>query len=327
MKALKLLITLVVGLGFVQTAQAQEIIGVATGQQGSLGFKTGAVVAKLLNTKMGIKARTQPQAGVTAYIPLINKGEMHFGYSNAVEATFAFHGEGTFKGKENAGLRLIGMMFPLRTGLMVAKDKGIETIQDLAKHKGNLRIASEYTASTIIPYYIAGALANGGLTYDDFKKVPVSSFVKGMASLGEDKADITLISLGSGASHKVSSQLRSRGGITYVSLDTSPDAFKRFQKFLPAATIISMGPNKKFPGLDSKKNIIEIPWMMLTSDKVSDELAYRVTKAIAENKDELAKSFGAFNGANMKKMAPKISVPYHPGSIKYFKEAGIAVNG
>jgi len=41
-----------------------------------------------------------------------------------------------------------------------AADTGIKTIHDLAKHKGKLRIAAGYKASKIIPYYIAGILAN-----------------------------------------------------------------------------------------------------------------------------------------------------------------------
>ncbi len=69
---------------------------------------------------------------------------------------------------------LVGMMFPLthRASWRPAT-LGINTIADLKAKAGDLRIASEYTSSTIIPYYIGGALANGGMTYDDFQKVPV----------------------------------------------------------------------------------------------------------------------------------------------------------
>lgn len=307
------------------TARAQDIVGIATDQQGSLGYNTGAAVGKLLNLKAGIKARTQPQAGTAAYLPLIERGEMQFGYANAVECEFAYKGTGTFEGKPHPDLRLVGVMFPLLTGLMVAKDKGVETIQDLAKQKGKLRIASDYTASTIIPYYIVGALANGGLSYDDFRRVPVSGFVPGMMALGEDTVDVTLISLGSGASHKVNSQLRSRGGITYISLDPSPEAEARFKQQLPAASIVEVPANAKLPGLETPKNIVSIPWMMLTGKAVSDELVYTSTKTIAENKAELAKGFGAFNRADKMTMAPTNAVPYHRGALKYFKEAGIAV--
>ena len=308
-----------------QAAQAQ-VVGVATGQQGSLGYNTGVAVAKILNTKAKITARTQPMAGTAAYLPLINRGEMEFGFCNAVEADFSYSGSGNFEGKANPNLMVVGAMFPLRTGLMVVADSGIKTIQDVYKKRKDIRIAAEYTASTTIKYYIAGGLANGGMTYDDFIKVPVSSFVKGMMALGEDKVDLTLISLNSGAGHKVNTALKSRGGIKYVSLDDSPEGIKRFKEFLPAGDIVHMDANPSIPGLSEPANIISIPWMLVTYKDAPEELVYNVTKAIAENQEELGKAFGAFKAAKKDQMAPTMKMPFHPGALKYYKEAGIPVN-
>jgi TRAP transporter TAXI family solute receptor len=318
---------LAVGLvaGTISTAAQAQVVGIATGQQGSLGYKTGQAVAKVVNLKAKVTARSQPMAGTAAYLPLINKGELEFGFCNAVEAYYAYSGTGNFKGKPNPNLRIVGVMFPLRTGLMVAADSGIKTIKDVYAKRKTLRVASEYTASSIIAYYIQGALANGNMSYDDFpKKVPVSSFVKGMLALGDGKVDLTLISLGSGAGRKVNAKLRGRGGIRYVSLDKSPAAEARFQKLLPAARIITMRKNPKLPGLlEPTTNIVEIPWIMVTHKDVSAELVYKVTKAIAEHQKDLGASFGAFKRNKVKLMAPKHQVAYHPGAVKYYKEAGI----
>jgi TRAP transporter TAXI family solute receptor len=306
-------------------AALSQVVGIATDQQGSLGYNTGQAVAKVANQKAKIVARIQPMSGTAAYIPLINRNEVQFGFCNLVEAEYALTGTGNFEGKKNPDLELVGVMFPLRTGLMVAADSGIKTIADLkAKSKG-LRIASEYTSSTIIKYYIEGALANGGMTYADFKQVPVSGFVKGMEALGDGLVDVTLISLNSAGGKKVNAQLRSRGGIQYVSLDNSAEGEKRFKDYLSAAEIVHMKANPDIPGLIDAANIIEIPWVMVTSKGASETLVYGITKAVAENQKELGATFGAFKRANLKKMAPASKVPYHPGALKYYKEAGIPV--
>lgn len=303
-----------------------QVVGIATGQQGSLGYKTGQAVAKVVSLKARIVARAQPMAGTAAYLPLIDKGEFAFGFCNAVEADYAFSGTGNFEGKPNPNLRIVGVMFPLRTGLMVVADSGVKTIADLRAKRKEMRIASQYTASSIIRYYIIGALANGNMTYADFpKQVPVSSFVKGMLALGDGQVDVALVSLGSGAAHKINAKLRSRGGVRYVSLDKSPETAARFKKSLPAATIISMKANPKFPGLSSDANLVEIPWVMVTHKDAPVELVYEVTKAIAENQADLGKTFGAFRRNEVKAMAPKHNVAYHPGALKYYKEAGIPV--
>jgi len=75
----------------------------------------------------------------------------------------------------------------------------------------------------------------------------------------------------------------------------------------------------------SEHGIMQIPWMMLTNAKVSEDLVYKTAKTIAESKDALKKSFGAFGRAKREAMAPANEVPYHPGALKYYKEAGIKV--
>jgi TRAP transporter TAXI family solute receptor len=303
------------------SAAIAQVVTIATGAQGSLAYNSGQAVARVANQQADIKARTQPLVG---YLPLINNGEVDFGFSNGVEAGFALTGTGNYD-RANPNLRMVGTMFPLRTGLMVVADTGIKTITDLRQQAADLRIASEYTSSTIIPFYISGALANGGMTYDDFQKVPVSSFVKGIEALGSGLVDVSLVSLNSGAGKKIEAQLQSRGGLRYVSLDTSEAAVAAFKEYLPAGSIVSLPANDSIPGLNEPANIIEIPWMMLTHKDISEDLVYRMVKVIAENNEALAASFGAFKRAKLENMAPASIVEYHPGALKYYAEAGISV--
>ena len=322
LKVIKTIVGAAVGVACFAGPSMAEVISIGSGSQGSLGFNTGQSVAKIINQELGINARTQP---LTGYLPLINNGELDFGFANAVEVGFASTGTGTYAGKPNENLRLVGTMFPLKTGLMVVADTGIETIADLKAKAAGLRIASEYKGSTIIPYYIEGGLANGGMTYDDFVRVPVSNFVKGIFALGDGLVDVSLVSLNSGAGKKANAQLRDRGGLKYVSLDDSPEGQAKFRKFMPAAKIISMKANPNIPGLQKPVNIMEIPWMMMTNANVSEELVYKITKAIVEHNDKLGASFGAFKNARAESMAPANAMPYHPGALRYYREKGIKV--
>ena len=328
MKKLSLFAAGLLGGIVAASAVQAQVIGIATDQQGSLGYNTGQAVAKIATQEAGLTARIQPLAGTAAYLPLINRGEMDFGFCNAVEAEYAMTGTGNFEGQANPDLMMVGVMFPLKTGLMVTTKSGIKTIEDLKANSKGLKIAAEYTASTIIKYYIMGALANGGMTYDDFQPVPVSNFVKGMEALGDGLVDVTLISLNSAGGKKVDAQLQSDGGITYVSLDNSPEGQRRFKEFLPAASIITLPKNDKIPGLTQEStNIVQIPWAMVTSKNASEEMVYNMTKAVAENYEKLGATFGAFKGGKPDAMAPASNVPYHPGALKYYKEKGIKVGG
>ncbi|WP_323770332.1 TAXI family TRAP transporter solute-binding subunit [Antarctobacter sp.] len=298
-----------------------QVVTVASGAQGSLAYNTGQAVAKVAN-EAGITARTQPLVG---YLPLIHSGEVDFGFSNGVEAEYAFEGTGNYD-RAHPNIRLVGTMFPLTTSIMAPCDLGLETVAELKDKAGELRIASEYTSSTIIPFYIAGGLANAGLSYEDFQQVPVASFVAGINALGDGLVDIALVSLNSGAGQQAAVKLQGRGGLCYISLDDSEAGKAAFKEYLPAGNIVSLPQNDKITGLQNAgANLMSIPWVLLTNGDVSDDLVYQMTKAVAEGKDALKASFGAFARADAATMAPASAVPYHPGALKYFEEAGIAV--
>ncbi|MBI4737646.1 MAG: C4-dicarboxylate ABC transporter substrate-binding protein, partial [candidate division NC10 bacterium] len=53
-----------------------------------------------------------------------------------------------------------------------------------------------------------------------------------------------------------------------------------------------------------------------------DDLVYGITKALAKNADSLGAVVKDVKGLTAKEMAFDVGVPYHPGALKYYKEAG-----
>ncbi len=303
-------------------ALAQNVVVFATNPQGSLGYRTGIAVAKTVTEKVdGVVGRPRPMGGSTTYIPIVNRGEVSYGFTNALEAHQAVAGKGSFKGRAQKNLRMIGRMFPLVAGVAVPADWGIKSMSQLKKYKGR-KIASEYTSLTAIETWMAAALANGGLSYDDFERVPVSGFVKGIQALGEGKAEITWISLGSGAGRKANTQLRSRGGWVYLDLDPSPAAVARLQEVAPPGSLINI-KNTKMPGIKGPTNIIQFDYVLFTHKDVSADEVYKITKGLATNKAHLASSMGAFNRIKEGTFGAPAMMPYHPGALKALKELGM----
>jgi len=300
-----------------------QVLTIATNAQGSLAYLTGVAISKVLMSKTDLKARAQPMGGSTTYTPMIARGEVDFGLSNAQELIWARDGKGTFAGNANPDLRYVGMVFPLRAGLAVPSDLGIKSVEDLGKKKG-LRITSEYTDLTIIQSYIEAALVGAGLSYDHFRRVPVSGFVKGMLALGEGKTDITWISMGSGAGRKVLAQLKDRGGWRYINFASTPEAVAKFKNLVPGADIV-LESNTKMPGIVEPTHIFQVRYMLATSRKADPKVVYKLVKTMAQNKAELVKAFGAFRGLKVEEMAIQGGVPYHPGALRAYKELGFKV--
>jgi TRAP transporter TAXI family solute receptor len=84
----------------------------------------------------------------------------------------------------------------------------------------------------------------------------------------------------------------------------------------------SVLPKGTFPGVDRDVPVLGFATLLLTTDKMSSDLAYKITKAICTNKEELVR---AYKGAKVfdPKRAAAVPLPLHPGAVKYYREAGI----
>lgn len=321
MNQLKPILGAVATVAALSTAAHAQVISMATGAQGSLAYNSGQAVAVVANEN-GLTVRAQPLVG---YMPLLESGEVEFGYANGAEAAFAFTGTGNFD-REHPNIRLVGVMFNLTTGIMAPCDLELRNVSDLVDRAADLRIASEYTSSTIIPFYINGTLATVGLSTSDFKQVPVSSFVDGINALGDGLVDIALVSLNAGAGQEAAVKLQDRGGLCYISMERTPEAEVALRGVLPSGRIAALGQNDKINGLQTwGANIVRVPWMLLANAGVDEQVVYDLIKVVHTNQEALGNAFGAFKGADFTAMAPANVTPYHPGAIRYYEEAGVPV--
>ena len=61
---------------------------------------------------------------------------------------------------------------------------------------------------------------------------------------------------------------------------------------------------------------------LVISAKLPEPLVYKITKLLAENVGRLADVVKDMKGVTAKDLALDIGVPFHPGALKYYKEAG-----
>ena len=84
--------------------------------------------------------------------------------------------------------------------------------------------------------------------------------------------------------------------------------------------------------IDAKKNTTgKVPYpgnvqpypIFVSTTKGSDDLAYGLTKAVMTKYEDFKESGPSMNGYELKRQNLTWVFPYHPGSIKFFKEAGV----
>ena len=305
-------------LSFATTMANAQVVGIATNPQGSLYYSVGTAVAGVVQQKGGLTARVQPMSGSSAYAPLLNRGEIEFGLMNAMDVVNAYTGVANFKDRKNPDLRLVGVMFALPIGIAVPNDSPVKSIKDL---KG-LRMPSQFTAQSTIVAVQDAVLATGGLSIADMKPFPVANYVKGMQSLGEGKVDAALFGLGTGASQEVNVALASRGGLRFVPLTTTPEGLAAMRKVFSSAYFKVFDPAPGLAGIIGPTAEMVYSAFLVTSTHTSEDVVYKATKAIHGNKPTLEAASPSMKSFDPNTMNEASVVPVHPGSERFYKEAG-----
>ncbi|MGE3932155.1 MAG: TAXI family TRAP transporter solute-binding subunit [Rhodospirillaceae bacterium] len=304
-------------------AAAQQTYSIGTNPQGSLFFGVGTAIAKVLNEKANMLARVQAGGGTSTIAPQLDAGRVDFSFNNAIEARYVYTGTGTFEGKPLKNLRLVHMVYPLPVTLAVPNESKIKSI---AEAKG-LRLPSEFTAQNIMQVVQNAILANHGLKQSDFSSVPVSDYIKGQHLLPQGRVDIAMAAPGTAASREDHAELKSKGGLRFLPINTDEASLKRMHAVFPETLALPMKESPARPGIIGDTTVMAYPFFLVAGAHVSEEAVYNAVKALHAGKKELVEAFAPLNAFEPKEMWRSHSVPYHPGALKAFKELGLTEMG
>jgi uncharacterized protein len=92
---------------------------------------------------------------------------------------------------------------------------------------------------------------------------------------------------------------------------------------LYATSVIKAGT---YPGQD-KDNLNSVVWnLLVTGDRMSDDMAYTIVKTIFDKQPDLiAVHHEAENFTLKAQLKSNSTAPWHPGALKYFAERGVAM--
>lgn len=283
---------------------------------GSLFYVLSAGIAKVVSASTPMKVEVFPQGG-TVWYPMLESGEVSFGLQVPGDILTAYKGESIYK-KPTKGkgfsLRTLMLGSPLQVGLVVPGNSDIKSGQDI---KGK-RMPVDYGAFYSATLSIRALLANLGLTPKDVKGLKVTTYPAGVRALIEGRADLTLGSVGSG----IIAELKTAKGARFLDVDTSPEAVARMRKVHPGYYTIVAKPGP--PGVTKKMYVMGKDINLVASERLSEEVAYHITKALWENYKDLAPIHPRLKFWTSDRFAStRAVVPYHPGSIKLYKERGV----
>ncbi len=285
----------------------------ATGGTSGTYYPFGGAIANIWNTKIENMNVTAQATGASAEnLRLINKGEAEYAIVQNDVMDYAYNGTDLFAGEKLTNLATIGTLYPEVVQIAVSKDSGIKSVADLKGKRisvGDAGSGVEFNAKQILEGY--------GLTFDDIKKNNLS-FKESAEGIQNGTLDGCFIT--AGVPNSALQELAFTAGLSLIPVEGEA-ASKIMEKY--SYYTLTTIPAGTYKGTDEYISALAIKATLAVSAKLDTDTVYEMTKALFSNLPELATAHAKGKEVSAENAVKGVSVPFHPGAVKYFKEVGL----
>lgn len=293
-------------------ATPARLIMVTGGDSGTY-FAFGGVIANVLTEKVeNLEISAITSGASAANCRSLNNGEADLAILQNDVLDYAYNGTEIMKDDGAMGkLRAIATMYTETIQLVALESSGVKTVPDLKGKKvcvGAQGSGSEANAIQILSAF--------GLTYDDID-VQYLSFSEASTAMQNGTVDAAFQT--SGLPNTAVLELSKMRDIVVVPIDGAErDALIAQYPFyvkspIPAGTYT-----------DEAAESVAILATLVTTTDLDDEVVYKITKNLFEQKDALALGHAKGADLDVTKGMDGVSIPFADGALKYYKEAGVA---
>jgi TRAP transporter TAXI family solute receptor len=316
----KMLITTAVALTLTTAgamAQQRVFFGIATGGTGGTYYPLGGMLAQLISNKATVDGKkvsaTAESAGASvANAKLLGNEEIESAFVAADILDAAYNGRAQFNGKPLKNLRALAALYPETVQLVTRAGSGINSIADL---KG--KSISSGSPGSGQYQLLTDLLRVNGLTRTDVKE-DSSSFSQAVDKIKDGNLDATLITAGvptAAVTDFAQAHNLKVVPITGASIDV-------LLKEQPYYTRVNL-PANTYKGQTEAVPTLAVLAVWATQSKVSDDMAYQVTKALFENLPIMGQVHVQGKNIKLDTAMAVGTTPIHPGALKYYKEKGL----
>jgi TRAP transporter TAXI family solute receptor len=82
-------------------------------------------------------------------------------------------------------------------------------------------------------------------------------------------------------------------------------------------------PANTYRNQTKEAKTVAVNAVLIVSTDVKDDVAYNLVKTLFEGQNELAAAHAKGKELSLKTAAAGVSIPFHPGAVKYYKEKGL----
>ncbi|MGF1700697.1 TAXI family TRAP transporter solute-binding subunit [Photobacterium makurazakiensis] len=299
------------------SAQAQSFITIGTGSVTGVYYPTGGAICRLVNAdrkEHNVRCSVESTGGSIYNVNTMRAGELDFGI---VQSDWQYHGyNGTSKFEEQGPYKKLRAVFSLHTepfNIIARTDAGINGVEDLKGKRVNIGNPGSGDRATM------GVVMDAmGWTNKDFK---LTSELKGSErsqALCDNKIDAFVYVVGH-PNGSIKEATTSCDAKLISATGPAIDKIVEDNPYYAKSTV----PGGMYKGTVDDVNSFGVAATLVSSTDVSDDVVYALVKSVFENFDTFKRLHPAFANLKPEDMVKEgLSIPLHPGAVKYYKEAG-----
>src|SRR2546427_3902734 len=304
------------GAAFGQGANQALNIAIATGGTGGVYYPHGGGMANVLSKYVpGVQATARVTGGSVDNLKLIGSQQSEVALVMVDAALDALKGEDKFKGSP-VEVRTLMVLYPNRMHVVTIDGTGIEKMADLKGKR--VSTGSPGSATEVMAFRVIEA---AGLDKDRDMRRERLGVAESVNAIKDRKID-AFFWVGGLPTAGVT-DLGATPGVKIKLIDHSDVVDKMNAKY-GKLYVTDVIPTKTYPGQDKDNRIATVWNILVTDDKMSNDLVYAINKVIFDRKADLVAVHKEAENIDYKfQLKGNSPVPWHPGALKYFADKGV----
>lgn len=296
------------------TAQAAEKrLTFATGGTSGVYFPLGGAIAQVLSSQSGgaLAVTAQASGASGENMRLIESGDVDLAMVQNDVAHAAYNGTAPFKEKlSNA--RAIGRLYPEYLHVVASKESGVK---NMAQFKGKkVSVGARGSGNELNCRQIFNLF---GLDYKNLKPIflPYGETAEQFKDRQLDGFIFTI-----GTPNPAIQDITTAQDVQFIPLD-GPAIDQVIKKF--PYLVKDQIPAKTYKGQEAPVPTLSVQAMLVVNKDMPDDVAYTLTKTLFENIPSVAKAHNKGAEIKLELARDGVTIPFHPGAERYFKEKGL----
>ncbi len=300
---------------FVNLVSANNFIRMVAGPSGGSWYPLGSAITNLMEKNIDNVLTSTTSGGGISNIISVNEGDADIGWTYSNTVYDAWVGRDKFR-KKHQNIRYFASLYPAVLQIAINKNSGIKNFEDLAF--ANISPGKPKWTGTA---FIERVMESHGFNFNSIKKnnfnVHMVSYRKSVELMKNGRADVFLAVTSVPQASFIELE---NFGINFLSL--SKNNINKILKNNPGI-ISGYIPSNAYKSLKKNLPSIGITTSLIVNKNLSDDLVYKMTKVLWENKIKLERVKAVWKKVSIINSLNGAGIPIHNGARKFYVERGI----